>query len=174
MQNTFYGNTFSDALKWALKQANISQTELAKLLNVSRSQVSNMVNGHFSPSEKKIREIEQALDYMFKFEVSALGFSAYKLKDGRIKKLAGLIASEGKDTMGRRAFSEGYLEMLDILNLIIHTTQKNPDPAINHDTISSLRTIRYLLDKLYIDYIERGRIISLEENVDSDLDETDQ
>lgn len=160
MKNTsFYGNSFGDALKWALDRSGISQSKLAKLLNVSRSQVSNIVNGHFSPSEKKIREIELALGEMFKFLPEMVGYSVKQVDDKRYSRVESAVLSAEKSDKGIRAFSEGYSEMLHILNLMIYNVNSYPSPAINNDVVAGLHTMRYLLDSLHNDYIKRGVIL---------------
>lgn len=166
--SSFHGDTFGDALKWALESANISQTKLANLLGVSRSQVSNMVNGHFTPSEKKIREIEQALGNMFKFSPGLLGYKAKQIEEHRYSRIESAVNSASKEYKARRAFSEGYSEMNHILNLMIYNLVKYPEPAISNETIMGLHTIRYLLRNMHKDYLDRGMLLSAsEENEDS-------
>lgn len=54
--------TFSAALKKARDEAGLTQTELAKLLNVSFSSINRYENGHHAPT----RIIEEALKAFFK------------------------------------------------------------------------------------------------------------
>ena len=62
--------TFGNALKKAREEAGLTQTELAKLLNISFSSINRYENGHYAPT----RIVKEALKSFFKKKGIAFTF----------------------------------------------------------------------------------------------------
>lgn len=59
---------FKDRLKELRKESNISQSEIAKMLNMSKMAVSHWENGHSEPSIEQLKTLAQffnvSVDYL--------------------------------------------------------------------------------------------------------------
>lgn len=64
---------FGDSLRQLLTYLRVTQTDLAKMMDVNRTVISRIVNQHSNPRRKTIDSIEQALNkYMVKFDYSLI------------------------------------------------------------------------------------------------------